>query len=42
MPYNDWLLGQDRRTEASKRIYAAAADLISQVGYNAFTIEALA
>jgi len=42
MPYDDWLVGRDRRTEAAERIYAAAADLISQVGYDAFTIEALA
>ena len=42
MPQNDWLLGRDRRGEAAERIYAAAADLISHVGYDAFTIEALA
>lgn len=42
MPSNDWLLGRDRRSEAAERIYAAAADLISHVGYDAFTIEALA
>jgi len=42
MPQNDWLLGRDRRSEAAERIYAAAADLISHVGYDAFTIEALA
>jgi AcrR family transcriptional regulator len=42
MPYNDWLLGRDRRSEAAERIYTAAADLISHVGYDAFTIEALA
>jgi AcrR family transcriptional regulator len=42
MPHNDWLLGRDRQSEAAERIYAAAADLISHVGYDAFTIEALA
>ncbi|OBG33012.1 transcriptional regulator [Mycobacterium alsense] len=42
MPQHDWLLGRDRRGEAADRIYAAAADLISHVGYDAFTIEALA
>lgn len=42
MPYNDWLLGRDRRSEAAERIYTAAADLISHIGYDAFTIEALA
>ncbi|OBH95865.1 TetR/AcrR family transcriptional regulator [Mycobacterium sp. E2733] len=42
MPNNDWLLGRDRRSEAAERIHAAAADLISHVGYDAFTIEALA
>lgn len=42
MPQNDWLLGRDRRSEAAERIYAAAADLISRVGYNAFSIDALA
>lgn len=38
----DWLVGRDRRSEAAERIYAAAADLISRRGYEAFTIEALA
>ena len=42
MPHNDWLLGRDRRDEAAERIYAAAADLISRLGYEAFSIEALA
>lgn len=42
MPHNDWLLGRDRHTEAAERIYAAAADLISRVGYEAFSIEDLA
>ena len=42
MPHDDWLLGRDRRSEAAERIYTAAADLISRVGYDSFTIEALA
>ncbi len=42
MSRDDWLVGRDRRSEAAERIYAAAADLISRRGYEAFTIEALA
>lgn len=42
MPRHDWLLGRDRGSEATERIYAAATDLIAQGGYQAFTIEALA
>jgi len=42
MPRDDWLVGRDRRSEAAERIYAAAAELISRHGYEAFTIEALA
>jgi len=42
MPHDDWLVGRDRRSAAAERIYAAAADLIAHVGYDAFTIEALA
>ncbi len=42
MPRDDWLVGRDRRSEAAERIYAAAAELISRKGYEAFTIEALA
>lgn len=42
MPQNDWLLGRDRHGEAVDRIYGAAAELISRVGYEAFTIEELA
>lgn len=42
MPRDDWLVGRDRRSEAAERIYAAAADLISRQGYEAFTIEAVA
>ena len=37
----DWLIGGDRRTEAVERIFAAAAQLVSQQGFDAFTIEAL-
>jgi AcrR family transcriptional regulator len=39
---NDWLVGRDRRSEATERIYAAAVDLIARQGYDALTIEALA
>ncbi|OBG39536.1 TetR/AcrR family transcriptional regulator [Mycobacterium sp. E3198] len=42
MAQNDWLVGRDRRSAAAERIYAAAADLISHVGYDEFTIESLA
>lgn len=41
-PRSDWLVGQDRRSAAAERIYAAAADLISRQGYDSFTIEELA
>jgi AcrR family transcriptional regulator len=37
-----WLVGRGRRAEAVERIYAAAADLVSRVGFEALTIEALA
>ncbi|MEB3980043.1 helix-turn-helix domain containing protein [Mycobacterium sp. 663a-19] len=42
MAQTDWLVGRDRRSAAAERIYAAAADLISHVGYDEFTIESLA
>jgi len=42
MAHDDWLVGRDRRSEGAERIHAAAADLISRAGYDAFTIEALA
>lgn len=42
MVRDDWLVGRDRRSEATERIYAAAADLISRHGYEGFTIDALA
>jgi AcrR family transcriptional regulator len=38
----DWLIGPDRQTVATERIYTAAAALISRNGYDAFTIAALA
>lgn len=38
----DWLVGADRRTEAVERIYAAASELVSQQGFEAFTIDELA
>ena len=41
-PRDDWLVGRDRGSEATKRIYAAAADLIARHGYEALTIDALA
>jgi AcrR family transcriptional regulator len=39
---DDWLVGGDRRTVASDRIYAAAADLIARDGIDAFDIDKLA
>lgn len=42
MAGTDWLVGQDRGSEATKRIHAAAADLIARRGWEAFTIDALA
>jgi AcrR family transcriptional regulator len=42
MSHDDWLVGRDREAEARDRIYAAAAQLISREGYDAFTIEKLA
>ncbi|QLL07632.1 TetR/AcrR family transcriptional regulator [Mycobacterium vicinigordonae] len=42
MAGEDWLLGRHRHDAAADRIVAAAADLIGRVGYEAFTIEALA
>jgi len=38
----DWLVGRDRHSEGAERIYAAAADLMSRQGYDAFSIDALA
>jgi AcrR family transcriptional regulator len=42
MGTDDWLVGRDRHSEAAERIYAAAADLMSRHGYDAFSIDALA
>ncbi|UMB68301.1 TetR/AcrR family transcriptional regulator [Mycobacterium paraterrae] len=42
MPRDDWLLGQDRHSAAADKLYTAAADLIAEAGYEAFSIEALA
>ncbi|MFV9633788.1 TetR/AcrR family transcriptional regulator [Mycobacterium neumannii] len=42
MAGTDWLVGRDRGSEATKRIHAAAADLIARRGWEAFTIDALA
>lgn len=42
MQRHDWLLGRDRHDAAADRIYAEAADLISHIGFEAFTIESLA
>lgn len=39
---HDWLVGADRRTAAAERIYAAATDLISRDGLDAFDIDVLA
>lgn len=39
---SDWLIGPDRRAVATERIYTAAAALIANQGYDAFTIDALA
>jgi AcrR family transcriptional regulator len=42
MANRDWVLGVDRNAEASNRILAAAYDLVSREGFEAFTIDALA
>lgn len=42
MATDDWLVGRDRHSEAAERIYAAAADLMSRHGYDAFSIDTLA
>jgi AcrR family transcriptional regulator len=42
MATDDWLVGRDRHNEAAERIYAAAADLMSRQGYDAFSIDTLA
>jgi AcrR family transcriptional regulator len=42
MPRNDWLVGGDRREIAAERIYAAATDMITREGPDAFDIDTLA
>ena len=42
MTGDDWLVGRDRHSEAAERIYAAATDLMSRHGYDAFSIDTLA
>jgi AcrR family transcriptional regulator len=42
MATDDWLVGRDRHSEAAERIYAAAAELMSRQGYDAFSIDTLA
>ena len=42
MATDDWLVGRDRHSEAAERICAAAADMMSRQGYDAFSIDALA
>src|SRR3954469_488640 len=42
MTTDDWLVGRDRHSEAAERIYAAAAELMSRQGYDAFSIDTLA
>jgi AcrR family transcriptional regulator len=39
---NDWLVGGDRREVAVERIYAAATDMITREGPDAFDIDTLA
>lgn len=42
MSKKDWILRTDRKAEALDRILAAASDIVSRRGYEAFTIDALA
>jgi AcrR family transcriptional regulator len=42
VPRDDWLVGGDRRTAATERIYDVATDLITREGPEAFDIETLA
>ena len=42
MPRDDWLVGGDRRKIAAERIYAAATDMITHGGPDAFDIDTLA
>jgi AcrR family transcriptional regulator len=42
MARQDWLVGRNRAYEGEDRIYAAASELISRFGFEAFSIQALA
>src|SRR5207302_8225766 len=42
VPGDDWLVGGDRREVAAQRIYAAATDMITRGGPDAFDIDTLA
>jgi len=42
MPRDDWLVGGDRRAIAVERIYAAATDMLTRDGPDAFDIDTLA
>jgi AcrR family transcriptional regulator len=42
VPHDDWLVGGDRRSVASERIYDAATDLIVRDGVDALDIDTLA
>lgn len=42
MAREDWLFDEGRRAVASERLYAAAAELISRHGFDAFTVDELA
>jgi AcrR family transcriptional regulator len=42
VPRDDWLVGGDRRKIAVERIYAAATDMITREGPDAFDMDALA
>lgn len=42
MPRDDWLVGGDRRAIAAERIYAAATEMITHDGPDAFDIDRLA
>jgi AcrR family transcriptional regulator len=42
VPRNDWLVGGERRSVATERIYAAATDLIAREGLDALDIDRLA
>jgi AcrR family transcriptional regulator len=42
MVRDDWVVGGDRRTAATDRIYAAATDLVMRRGFDALDIDTLA